>query len=292
MRQKRRVMLWGYFFIGPAILGVLLFQLFPMTFSLIVSFMKWDMVRPAEWIGLENYKGLFHDPLFRTSLRVTLTYALIEVPLVTFCALFTAILLNQKVKGLSFMRTAFYLPSLVPIVANAAIWMYLFNPMFGLFSRLLVTLHLPPSNWIYDSRWVLFCIAIMSVWTAGNTVIIYLAGLQGIPRELYEAAYLDGSRAFHTFRRITLPLLSPVLFFTIVMGIIGSLQTFSQAFIMTSGGPSNHSLFYVYNLYRTAFTNSQMGYASAMAWIMFIFIGFITLVLFKTRKRWVYNEEV
>ena len=182
-------------------------------------------------------------------------------------------LLNTRVPGMSAFRTIFYIPSIVPAVASSALWMFIYNPMFGLLNTILKAVGLPGSNFIYDKQGVIPCLAVMAVWASGNTVIIYLAGLQGIDRQLYESASIDGANAVHKFFHITVPLMTPIIFYNVVMGIISSMQTFTQAYIMTDGGPDNGSLFYTLLLYRTAFRNSRMGYASAMSWLFFVFLS-------------------
>jgi multiple sugar transport system permease protein len=282
--------MWGYFFITPAILGLLLFNFGPMLFSLGISFFKWDVVTPAEWIGFKNYTRLAKDPLVLKSLAVTAYYTLLTVPLTTVIGLLVASLLNTKVKMMSVFRTIFYIPSIVPAVASSALWMFLCNPMYGLLNNVLGIFGIPPQNWIYDPYMVIPSLSVIAVWGAGNTVIIYLAGLQGIPRHLYESIEIDGGNTFHKFFNITVPMISPIIFYNVVMGIIGSMQTFTQAYVMTEGGPDNASLFYVLLLYRTAFTNQEMGYASAMAWILFILVAILTFISFKSSNLWVFYE--
>jgi multiple sugar transport system permease protein len=283
-------LLWGYLFILPSIIGLFLFYIGPMLFSMGVSLTRWDIITPAQWIGLGNYLQMLKDPLVSKALAVTLYYTALAVPLVTVTALLLALLLNAEIRGRSAFRTIFYLPSIVPLVANTALWMFLYNPMFGFFNTILGALHLPPQAWIYGARTVIPSFVLMGVWGSGTTVVIYLAGLQGLPRELYEAAEIDGARYPRRFFNITLPLMSPIIFYNLVLTTIGCLQTFAQAFIMTEGGPNNASLFYMLLLYRTAFKNQRMGYASAMAWVLFAIIGALTLLVFRTSRAWVYYE--
>lgn len=283
--------LWGYFFIAPAILGLILFNFGPMLFSLGISFFKWDVVTPAEWIGAGNYSRLIKDPLVLKSLGVTAYYTLLTVPLTTIIGLLVASLLNTKVKAMSVFRTIFYIPSIVPAVASSALWMFLCNPMYGLLNTIIGYFGISPQNWIYDPVMVIPSLAVIAVWGSGNTVIIYLAGLQGIPGHLYESIEIDGGNAVHKFFNITVPMISPIIFYNVVMGVIGSMQTFTQAYVMTQGGPDNASLFYVLLLYRTAFTNQEMGYASAMAWILFIIVAILTFISFKSSNLWVFYEE-
>ena len=262
-----------------------------MLFSMWISFTRWDVITPQQYIGAENYINLFRDPLVTKALQVTIYYSLLSVPLVTCIPLLIAMLLNTKVKGLSVFRTIFYIPSIVPVVASSAIWMYIYNPMYGLLNSIIKAFGGRTHNFIFSPQEVIPSLAVMAVWAAGNTVVIYLAGLQGVSRQLYEAAEIDGAGAFARFRNITIPMMTPIIFYNFVMAIIGSMQTFTQSYIMTEGGPSNASLFYSLLVYRTAFKQSQMGYSAAMSWILFIIIAALTAVVFKTSDKWVIYEN-
>lgn len=291
MLSQKKQSIWGYIFIAPAMIGFICFSMGPMLFSLGISFFQWDIITPPIFQGLENYITLLKDPLIGTSLAVTFKYTLITVPLITFVPLFVAILLNRKIKGMSIFRIIFYIPSIVPIVANSAIWMYLLDPMYGPINQILKVMHLPTGKFIYDMKEVLPCLAVMALWLSGNTVIIYLAKLQGVPEEVYEAASLDGASAWEKFWHLTVPLMSPIIFYNLIMAVLGTMQTFTQVYIMTEGGPANSSLMYSMLIYRNAFQQSKMGYAAAMSWVLFVIMGFITFVLFKTSKLWVYHEN-
>lgn len=286
----REQLVWGYVFIAPAILGLLVLTAYPIFSSLVTSFSEWDIITPKKYLGLKNYINMLDDELISQSLSVTLRYTLMSVPLSNIVALLLALLLNTGVKGRSVFRTIFYIPSILPAVANAALWMYLYNPMYGALNEFMKMLGLGKLGWIYDKNMVLPCMAVMAAWSSGNTAIIYLAGLQGIPRHLYESVEIDGGGMLTKFCVITLPMLSPVLFYNLVMGVIGSMQTFTQGYIMTDGGPQNASLFYVLLLYRRAFKNMDMGYASAMAWLLFVIIATLTLTNFIVSRKWVYTE--
>ena len=296
MTQKEKTQLkWGYFFIAPVIIGLLCFNFGPMLFSMWISFTRWDVITPQQYIGVENYINLFRDKMVTKALQVTIYYSLLSVPLVTCIPLLIAMLLNTKVKGLSVFRTIFYIPSIVPVVASSAIWMYIYNPMYGLLNSIIKAFGGRTHNFIFSPQFcpqeVIPSLAVMAVWAAGNTVVIYLAGLQGVSRQLYEAAEIDGAGAFARFRNITIPMMTPIIFYNFVMAIIGSMQTFTQSYIMTEGGPSNASLFYSLLVYRTAFKQSQMGYSAAMSWILFIIIAALTAVVFKTSDKWVIYEN-
>ena len=289
--KEKSQLKWGYFFIAPAIIGLICFSFGPMLFSLGISFTKWDVISAKEFIGLDNYKALFHDPLFFKSLKVTLYYTLLSVPLITCIPLLIAMLLNTKVKGISIFRAIFYVPSIVPIVASAAVWMYIYNPMYGLLNSILKALGLHTQNFIVSEGGAEPSLAVMALWAAGNTVVIYLAGLQGVSRQLYEAAEIDGAGAVARFFHITVPMMTPIIFYNFVMAIINSMQIFTQAYIMTDGGPANATFFYSLMVYRTAFKQSRMGYSAAMSWIFFIIIAVLTLIVFKSQKKWVVYEN-
>ena len=289
--KEKSQMKWGYFFIAPVIIGLFCFNFGPMLFSMWISLTKWDVITPQEFIGIQNYMELIKDPLVAQSLKVTLYYTVLSVPLVTVIPLLIAMLLNTRVKGISIFRAIFYIPSIVPAVASSAIWMYIYNPMYGLLNGILKSLGFHSHNFIFDADEVIPSLAVMAVWAAGNTVVIYLAGLQGVSRQLYEAAEIDGAGAFARFWNITIPMMTPIIFYNFVMAIIGSMQTFTQSYIMTDGGPANASLFYSLLVYRTAFKQSQMGYSAAMSWVLFVIIAILTAVVFKTSNRWVIYEN-
>jgi multiple sugar transport system permease protein len=282
---------WGYLFIAPCIVGLALFSFGPMIYSLVVSFTEWDMITPARFIGAGNYKEILNEPLVGVSIRATLYYALLVVPLATIVTFLAAVLLNAKIKGISVFRTIFYIPSIVPIVASSALWLYLFNPMFGLFNTVFKSLGLPPQNFIFSQGGAVPWLAVMGVWMSGNAVVIYLAGLQGISRELYEASELDGANAIQSFSHITVPMMSPIIFYNMLMALIGAMQAFTQVFIMTSGGPNNASLFFSLYLYREAFKYQRMGYASALSWVLFLIIAAFTAIIFRSSSRWVFYEN-
>lgn len=268
-----------------------LLQLWPYAFQLGISFTSWDVISAKEFVGLENYKNLFQDPLFFKSLKVTLYYTLLSVPLITCIPLLIAMLLNSKVKGISVFRAIFYVPSIVPIVASAAVWMYIYNPMYGLLNSILKALGMHSQNFIFSETGAVPSLAVMALWGAGNTVVIYLAGLQGVSRQLYEAAEIDGAGTLSRFMNITVPMMTPIIFYNFVMAIINSMQIFTQAYIMTDGGPANATLFYSLMVYRTAFKQSRMGYSAAMSWVFFVIIAVLTLIVFKSQKKWVVYEN-
>lgn len=280
-----------YLFISPWLIGFFLFTAGPMIASLYFSFSQYNMVKPPQWIGLKNYINLISDPLFWQSLKVTSIYSFFSVPLGITFSLIIALLLNQKVRGLAWFRTIFYTPSVISGVAVSLLWMWIFNPEFGILNYLLWKIfRIKGPAWLFDEFWVLPALIIMSLWGIGGGIVIYLASLQGIPTELYEAAEIDGASSWNKFWRVTLPLITPVIFFNLITGIIGSFQVFTQGYVMTGGGPHYASLFYVLYLYQEAFLSFNMGYASALAWILFLIILFFTLIIFKSSSLWVYYE--
>lgn len=282
---------WGILLALPVIIGFFLWTVGPTIASFILSLTRWPTAGTPEFIGLGNYIQLFgRDYLFKKSLGVTTYYAFGSIPLVIMAAFIVAMLLNQKVRGQSIFRTMYYLPSVVPTVASALLWLWLFNPNFGLLNYILSMFGLPQLMWIYDETQVVPSFIIMSIWAMGGTMLIFLAGLQGIPNSLFEAIEIDGGNWWAKFRNITVPMMTPVIFFNLVMGIIGSFQIFNQAYIMTDGGPNNASLFFVYYLYLNAFRYGKMGYACALAWILFLAILALTLVVFKSSSYWVFYE--
>ncbi|MCL4545957.1 MAG: sugar ABC transporter permease [Chloroflexi bacterium] len=289
LREHQREAVAGYLFILPAVLGILLFTAGPMLASLYLSFTKYDLVH-VKWVGLFNYQFMASDPLFWRSLRVTVTYTIFAVPLGLVAGLTVAMLLNQKIKALSLYRTIFYLPALIGGVAISLLWMWIFNPQFGALNWLLSLIGIKGPQWIFSPTWVIPSFVLMSLWGVGGGMIIYLAGLQGIPTDLYDAASIDGAGAVRSFRSVTLPMLTPVLFFNLVIGIIGSFQIFTQAYVMTAGGPENASLFYVLYLYQNAFQYFYMGYASALAWVLFLIVIVLTAIVFRSSPMWVFYE--
>jgi multiple sugar transport system permease protein len=282
-------MLWALLCVAPALAGFLLWQIGPIVGSLIIAFTDWTVANTPHWVGLSNFSRMFSaDPLFYKSLSVTGIYAAASVSLNLSFALALALLLNQRIFGLTFFRTIFYLPSTVPAIASSVLWLWLFNPEFGLFNSILTGLGLPKQQWIYDENSVLWSLILMNLWTVGPLMVIFLAGLQTIPKHLYEAAEVDGANPWHKFRHITLPLLTPTILFNLILSIIDTFQIFTQPYVMTQGGPNNASLLYVLYLYRKAFQEYEMGYASALAWILFLIIAAISFLVLRSSRRWVF----
>jgi multiple sugar transport system permease protein len=295
VRKREMSLSWrntleGYLFASPWIIGFFIFTLGPFLASFWISLNRWDILTPMRFIGLDNYIALFNDPLFWKSLSVTLVYFVLSVPAQLFLAFLLALMLNSNSFVNYFFRGVFFVPYIVSGVATAILWRWMYNPEYGLVNFLLSKIGIQGPAWLNNTAWALPSLAIMGVWGLGSNMLIYLAGLQAVPEHLYEAAEIDGATRLTKFRFITFPMMSSTIFFTLVIGIITSFQVFSQAFVMTQGGPENSTMFYVFNLYRQAFVSFKMGYASAMAWMLFLIVLAITLLQFKLAGRWVYYE--
>ncbi len=284
-----------WLFLSPWIIGFLLFGIGPLVASLVLSFTNYNIFNKPRFVGLANYRELFWtDPLVYKALWNTLFYTVFAVPLGLCFALCLALLLNQKVRGLPVWRTIFYLPTVVSGVAMAVLWRWIFNPQVGLLNTLLhpllVLFHLPNPQWLIDPVLAKPAYVLMSLWGLGGAMIVFLAGLQGIPQHLYEAAEMDGAGPGRRFLHVTLPMLSPVILFNLTMGIISSFQIFAQAYVMTGNGPDNSTLFYVLYLFDEAFRYFRMGYASALAWVLFVIVLLVTAGQFWLARQWVYYE--
>jgi multiple sugar transport system permease protein len=287
---QRRSQLNGLLFAAPWLIGFTVFIVYPIAASFCYSFCAYDAIRSPHWIGLENYRQLlFEDDLFWKSLWNTLYMVVFGLPVGLAASLGIALLLNQKLRGMAFYRTLYYLPSITPVIATSILWLWLLNPEMGLVNVILgkFGIHHPPA-WLTDPFWSKPALILMGLWGAGGGMVIYLAALQDVPESLYEAAALDGAGRLAQFRHVTLPMLSPVILFNLIMGLIGSFQYFTQAYVMTSGGPQDSTTFYALHLFNRAFLDFKMGYASAMAWILFLITLLCALVVFRTSARWVY----
>lgn len=285
----------GYAFVSPWLLGLFVLTAGPILVSIVYSFCRYDVLHPAEYVGLDNYRRLFmDDPLFWKSLANT-AFMMLGVPLGMAAGLGIALLLNTEVRGMQAYRTVYYLPAIVPMVAASLLWIWVLNPEVGLINSLLRTFGVgDPPNWLQSSSWVVgskTSIILMGLWSAGSGMVIWLAGLKGIPQHLYEAAQIDGAGPLGRFRHVTLPMLSPYIFFNLIMGIIGTMQVFTQAYIMTQGGPDDSTMFYAYYLFNNAFRYFKMGYASALAWVLFVIVLALTLFQLKVAPRWVHYES-
>lgn len=287
-RSRRRDTRDALIFLSPWIIGFLLFTAGPILASLVLSFCRWDVINPAQFIGLANYRQMLHDRLLATSLLNTIIYAAMFIPGSIAVSLALAMLLNQKLPGMRLFRTLFYLPTLTQGVATFTLWSVVLEPESGLVNRVLRHVVREPPAWLIDPAWAKVALVLMALWSVGGMMLIFLAGLQNIPRQLYEAADVDGAGALRQFWSVTLPLLSPVIFFNTIMATIGSLQVFAAAFVLTGGGPSNSTLFYVYYLFNRAFVYFNMGYASAMAWLLFLIALALTLFQMCIGRKWVH----
>ncbi len=291
-KWERRQLRNGLLFASPWIIGFCCFALYPLVMSIYYSFTAFNVVQPPVWIGLANYRELFfEDPLFWTALYNTLYFTVFSVPLALMFSLTLALLLNQKVPFMSVFRTVFFLPSIVPIVASAVLWLWVLNPDSGLINSLLRQwLGIEGPGWMADARWSKPSLILMSMWSVGGAMVIFLAGLADVPQTLYEVAELDGAGPVKKFLHVTLPMLTPTILFNMVMGLIMAFQYFTQVYVMTggSGTPLDSTMFYALYLYRNSFYYLRMGYASAMAWMLFIVILGATLGVLYSSKKWVF----
>ncbi|GAA0625016.1 ABC transporter permease subunit [Kribbella sandramycini] len=286
-RADQAVAFW--LFISPWLIGFAIFTVGPMASSIYVSLTSWDLITPPKYVGIANYTEAFQDPRVGQALKVTLLYGVISVPLQTALAFVVALLLNTELPGMRLFRTIWYLPSLVSGVAQMVLFLWVFNPQYGLANDVLGKLGIEGPGWFNDASWALPTVILMSLWTVGGAMVIYLAGLKDVPPNLYEAAAIDGAGRLRMFWHVTLPQMSPIILFNALTGIIGSLQIFTQGFV-TNGGPKDSLLFFVYYLYDNAFQNFRMGYASALAWILFVVILALTAVTFRGSAFAVYYE--
>ena len=288
---RRLETITGWAFAMPAILGFCAFTLLPMIVSLFLSMTDYSPIRhEVNFIGIQNYTRMFTDSeLFVVdALKATGYYTLLNVPASLAVALLLSLGLNANIRGRGIFRTLFYLPSIVPMIATCTVWLWLLNQQYGLFTVFFKQLGLGTPGWLWEEATVIPTIVLMGLWNTGGTMVIFLAGLQGIPRVYYEALSVDGGNAWHKFWYITLPMLTPTIFFNGLMAVIGSLQVFTQGYVMTKGGPGTSSLFFCYYLYQQAFMKTNMGYASALAWFLFVIVMILTAIIMRSQDRWVY----
>lgn len=289
----RRNLIYGLIFISPWLIGFTLLIAYPIMASLFYSFTDYDVLTTPDFVGISNYTDLvLDDHLFFTAVKNTLYFAVVSIPLNIVLGVSIALLLNLEVRGMSVYRTIFFLPSIVPGVASALLWAWILNPQFGLANAILKQIGLPQLGWLSDPMWSKPSIVIMELWAVGATMVIYLASLQDIPKDLYEAADIDGANAWRKTRSITIPMITPTIFFNLVLGTINTFQAFTLIYVLTqgAGGPRDSTLVYGLLLYRNAFTYLKMGYASAMAWLLFAFVVLVTYVIFKSSGRWVFYQ--
>ena len=291
-RMRLRENIEGWIFILPAVVGLLCFGLIPILFSIYGSLSRWDAVNAPEFIGLENYRQmLVFDSFFRKVFFNTLYYTLGHIPPTVIIALLLAVLVNRKMRGITIFRTAYYIPAVTNAIAVAIVWGWLLNGDVGIINQFLKVFGIQGPRWLGDTTWAMPAVILLSVWHGlGGPMVIFLAGLQGIPEVLYEAAEIDGANRYRLFRHVTLPLLSPTTFFIVVTQFIGSFQVFSTIYILTAGGPANATNVYIYYLYQNAFSYWKMGYAAAMSWVLFFVIAVITLIQWKVARHWVFYQ--
>jgi multiple sugar transport system permease protein len=288
---KHRDLRLGLLFASPWILGFGIFLAYPVIASLFYSFTNYSVLRPPKWIGGANYQELAGDSVFFQALQNTILYAIAAVPLSTVVAIGLAMLLNTKVRGMAFYRTIFFLPSLVPMVALGTLFLWIFNGDYGLLNEVFKGVGIKPPNWLGDPAWSKWTLVLISMWGCGQAMVIYLAGLQNVPVSLYEAADLDGAKLWQKTRNVTIPMISPVILFNVIMGIIGALQVFAVPYVMFPGGaPARSTYFIASYLFDNAFQFQRMGYASALGWVMFIITLLLTLLSIKISERHVHYE--
>lgn len=279
----------GLLFALPWLIGLSLFYIYPIIASLYYSFSRFTTLMPSQWMGLENYKTLFlKDELFYVSTYNTFYYVSLYLPGSVIIGIGLAVLLNVRVKGMTVYRAICYLPVIVPLVVSAIVWMWFLNPQYGPVNALLEMVGISGLGWFSDPMWSKLSLVLVNWWMVGWVVLIYLAGLQDIPHQIYEAAEIDGASWWHKTIHITIPMLSPVILFNLIWGLIGAFQYFTEPYVITGGGPANSTLFYSIYLYRNAFTYFKMGYASAIAWLVFLIIFVLTILIFKSAAKWVY----
>lgn len=294
-KRRRQEAIEFYLLIAPWLIGFLGLTAGPMLYSLYLSFTEFDLFSPPRWVGLDNFNHFFNDPyplsVFWKSLGVTAYFTFLSVPVGVIGSLLLALMLNAKLRGITLYRTLYYIPSLTPAFASALLWVWIFNSRYGLANAALRTLGLPPVRWLTDPHWVIPSFVLMGLWgLGGNTMVIFLAGLQGVPTHLYEAAEIDGANSWQRFWAVTAPQISPTIFFNLVLGLIGSFQVFTSAYLMTGGGPEYGTYFLVMYIYQEAFKALHMGAGAALAWVLFAILLVFTLLQFWLSKRWVYYE--
>lgn len=289
---RRPEMIWGYLFILPNILGFLCFTLGPILASFALMFTNWTVVRPPRFVGLENFQRLADDEVFRVALRNTFLYVALYVPAVTVCAFLLATLLDRKLRGIAIYRTLFFMPSVCMFVAVSLVWQYLYQPSTGVVNYYLARIGIHAPDWLADKHWALAAIVIMNIWRhVGYFALIYLAGLQGVPADLYEAAAVDGANGWVKMRRITIPMIYPTTFFVLVIAFIDAFQLFGEPYIMTQGGPGYATTTIVYLIYRNAFEGFRMGYAATQSWVLFAIIFVVTFIQWRLNRKRNYGFE-
>jgi ABC-type sugar transport system permease subunit len=283
----------GWLFVGPVVLGTLVFHILPMVPTVYASFTNWDGLNPPQWVGLANYDRALggHDPNFTIGVTNTLLYLVGRVPGGILVGLLLALLVNERLRGITLVRAVFYLPVVSSVVAVGVVWRWIFNEQYGLLNTTLDLLNVAGPRWLTDQTWAKVAVVIVAIWhSMGYTMVLFLAGLQNIPPSLEEAAAIDGAGAWQRFRHVKLPLLTPTLFFVVIISIIGSFQVFNLIYVMTKGGPGTATYVYVYHMWQEGFQLHKFGYGSALAWMLFLVIAFVTFVQWKLQDRWVFYK--
>lgn len=291
LNTARREALTAYLFIAPLLLGFILWNIGPLIASLGLSFTNYNLLETPKFVGFENYASLLDDDVFPLAFQNTLIYALVTVPLGLIVSLALALVMNQQLKGTAFFRTIFFTPSVCAVAAIALVWQWIYDADLGILNHFLMQLGLPKYRWLQDRSLALPAIMLMSIWQgAGYTMVIYLAGLQGVPAQLYEAAEIDGAGSWARFRHVTLPMLTPTTFFLLIVGFIGAFQFFAESYMMTRGGPRYATMSLVYLIYLNGFSYFKMGFASAIAWVLFAVVFVLTMIQVRYARRWVHYE--
>lgn len=295
-KKRKTVKFWqtegfsGYMFLMPTVIGFSFFIAYPFICSLYYCLTDWNGITDPVFIGFENFVHIKEDPIFLTSLRVTFTYVLYTVPVTLLLGMALAVLLNKTLPGIKIFRTLYYIPAITPAVASLTLWMFIFRTDGGLLNSIMLQLGLPQIGWLTDKSIVIFSLGVIKFWTVGSMMIVFLSGLQGIPVDVYEAADLDGANGWIRFWKITFPMITPVFFLQLITGLIGAFQTFNEAAIMTTGGPSYGSWLLSYEIYNQAFNEQNFGLATAEVWILFVIVMFFTVIVFSTSNNYVYYE--
>jgi len=289
---RRKEAIWGYLFIAPNMLLVLIFTLLPVFFAFGVSLTDWNLLSAPEFVGLDNYINIFQDPVAKITLRNTLVFTALSVPLRIILPIFLAVALNQKIRGLAAYRTSYYLPVITASVAVSMVFLWILDSNYGLLNRLLVNFGLNPVGWLSDPSVALFSIVLVTVWRGlGFNMIIFLAALQDVPEDLYDVADIDGANALQKFFYLTIPMITPAIFFTLITGVIDSFQSFDLVYNMTDGGPARSTYLVGYYIWRQAFEYLHMGYGAALAYLLFFAVLLVTIIQWSVRKRWVFGEQ-
>jgi multiple sugar transport system permease protein len=287
---RQREMIDAYVCLSPWLIGLVVFTLGPFLFSFGISFFRWNMIRPPTFVGIANFAELLRDDFFWYATKATFYYTVLAVPTNLIGGLVVALFMNLKLRGISIYRTLFYSPAVVSGVATAMLWLWMFDTDLGLINQMLQLIGIRGPSWLGDKHWAIPSLVLVNLWSVGGGMLILLGALQNVPTTLYEAATIDGAGMWVRFRHITLPMISPILFFNLVTGFIGAMQVFTNAFVITAGGPAYSTMFYVLFLYNTAFKDFRMGYASALGWLLFVIIMLFTVLILRSSPAWVYYE--